>query len=74
MPKGASLDKPVFAAWLSITITLGILYLVRGKLLPSSTLVVTQEEGFIRRHVGELSLLVAILSAILTVVGWFFAK
>ena len=74
LPKGESLNKPVFAAWLSITITLGILYLVRGKLLPSSVLVVTREDGFIRRYVGELSLLVAIISIILTVVGWFFAK
>ena len=74
LPKGQSLDKPVFAAWLSITITLGILYLVRSKLLPSSILVVSREEGFIRQHVGELSLLVAIISVILTVVGWFFAK
>lgn len=74
LPKGESLDKPVFVAWLSITITLGILYLVRSKLLPSSILVITREEGIIRRHLGELSLLVAIISAILTVVGWFFAK
>jgi hypothetical protein len=74
LPKGEPLDRPVFATWLSITITIAILYLVRGKLLPSSVLVVTPQDGFIRRHLGELSLLVAIVSAILTVLGWFFAK
>lgn len=74
LPKGQSLPKPIFMAWLSITITLVILYFARGKLLPSALLIVTREEGFIRRHIGELSLLVAITSAVLTVVGWFFGK
>ena len=74
LPKGQSLDKPVFGTWLSITIALGIVYLARSKLLPSSILVVTREEGFFRRHVGELSLVVAIISAVLTVVGWFFGR
>jgi hypothetical protein len=74
LPKGQSLDKPVFGTWLSITIALGIVHLARSKLLPSSILVVTREEGFFRRHVGELSLVVAIISAVLTVVGWFFGR
>ena len=74
LPKGQSLSKPVFIAWMSITIALAILYLARGKLLPSAILVVTREEGFVRRHIGELSLFVAIISVVLTVVGWFFGK
>jgi hypothetical protein len=74
LPKGQSLPKPIFMAWLSITITLVILYFSRSKLLPSAILVITREEGFVRRHIGELSLLVAILSVVLTVVGWFFGK
>lgn len=74
LPKGQSLEKPVFAGWLAVTITLGILYFARAKLLPSSVIVVTREEGFIRRNAAELSLLVAIVSAILTVIGWLFGK
>jgi hypothetical protein len=74
LPKGQSLDKYVIVAWLSITIALIIVYWARSKLLPSSILVVTREEGFIRRHIGELSLVVAIISAVLTVIGWFFGR
>ena len=74
LPKGQSLEKPVFAGWLAVTITLGILYFARTKLLPSSVIVVTREEGFVRRNAAELSLLVAIVSAVLTVIGWFFGK
>lgn len=74
LPKGQSLDKPVFAGWLAIIITLGILYFARVRLLPSAVLLVTREEGFVRRNAAELSLLVAIVSAVLTVVGWFFGK
>lgn len=74
LPKGQSLDKPVFAGWLAITISLAMLYFFRARLLPSSVIVVTSEEGFVRRNAAELSLLVAIASAVLTVVGWFVGK
>ncbi len=74
LPKGQSLEKPVFAGWLAVTITLGILYFARTTLLPSSVIIVTREEGFVRRNAAELSLLVAIVSAVLTVIGWFFGK
>ena len=74
LPKGQSLETQVFAGWLAITVTLGILYFSRARLLPSSVIVVTREEGFVRRNAAELSLLVAIVSAALTVIGWFFGK
>ena len=74
LSKGQSLEKPVFVGWLAVTITLGILYFARAKLLPSSVIVVTREEDFIRRNAAELSLLVAIVSAVLTVIGWFLGK
>jgi len=45
------------------------LYFAKGTLLPSASIIITQEDSFLRRHIGELSLLVAIASAILTVVG-----
>lgn len=74
LPKGESFDKAASVAWVTVTIVCGFLYLVRAKLLPSSVLVITHEEGFIRRHIGELSLLMAIISVILTVVGWFLGR
>jgi hypothetical protein len=74
LPKGQSLDKTLLTGWIGIVITLGILYFAKTILLPSSVLRVTQEEGFIRRYAAELSLIIAIITAILTVIGWFFEK
>lgn len=74
LPKSQFFGESIFLAWLLITITLGILDGVKSKLLPSSILIVTQEERFIHRYLGELSLIISIISAILVVVGWFVAK
>lgn len=74
LPKEQSIGKWAIIAWLLILVTLAILYFARSKLLPSSILIVTKKENFIRRNAAELSLVVAVTSAILTVVGWFFSK
>jgi hypothetical protein len=74
LPKEQSPGKSAFVAWLGITLTLALLYFFKGRLLPSSVLVITQKETFLRRHAAELSLVVAIASLILTAIGWFVAK
>jgi hypothetical protein len=74
LPKEQSPGKPAFVAWLGITVTLAILYFFKGKLLPSSVLVITQRESFVRRHAAELSLVIALASLVLTVIGWFVVK
>lgn len=71
LPKGTVIDKTVYAGWLAATIAIAIPYFGKSRLLPASVLRLSAEEGFIRRHGIELSLLVAIISAALTVVGWF---
>ena len=62
------------SAWMFLTILLGVLFLSRGRLLPVVTLRITNEEGFIRRRAPELSLAIALLTAALTVAGWFFGS
>lgn len=74
MTKGAVIDKPIVFAWLAVVLTLFVLWVGKGRLLPSSVLRVTEDESFIRRHASELSLLLALATAILTVVGWFVGK
>ena len=74
MPKGQLLSKAVFLAWLGVTLTFSLLYFAKARLLPGGILVVTQEDSFLRRHTSEITLVVAILSLLLTVVGWFLAK
>jgi len=57
--------------WFSTLIALGFLFVFRAKLFPAATLRITEEEGFIWRHIPELSLIIALLSAVLTVLGLF---
>ena len=74
LPKGTVIEKPVVFAWVAITATLAVLYVARSRLLPASVLVFSKEEGFIQRNAAQLSLLIAVISAVLTVVGWYVCK
>ena len=74
LPKSPVFPSWIVLAWLSTLLALTVIGLARAILLPSSVLRITNEEGFVRRHVAELSLVLALLSAVLTVVGWFFGK
>lgn len=74
LPKSPAFPLWIVLAWFSTLIAFSVLHLARAILLPSSVLRITNEESFFRRHVAELSLVVALLSAVLTVVGWFFGK
>jgi hypothetical protein len=74
LPNSPPFPRWIVLAWLSSLVALSVLHLARAILLPSSVLRVTNEEGFFRRHVAELSLVVALISAVLTVVGWFFRR
>ena len=62
------------SSWLLMLLTLAVLYFARSSLLPTASIIITQEDSFIRRHIGELSLTVALASAILTVVGILSGK
>ncbi|WP_126286081.1 hypothetical protein [Burkholderia stagnalis] len=73
-PKGQLISKTVVAGWVAMTAVMTVLFFSKGKLLPASILVFNGTDNFIRRYAAELSLLVAIISVVLTVVGWFVAK
>jgi len=70
LPKGQSLGNLIYVGWLAVTITLVILYFAKAKLLPSAVLLVKEDESFVRRHAAELSLMIALASAIITATGW----
>ncbi len=72
--KDVKVPLPALVGWLSLIVTFTLLYVLRAKLFPVTVLSVRSGDGFFRRHVAELSLLVAVLSALLTVIGWFFVK
>ena len=71
LTKEEKIDKFFLAAWIAITITIAIIYIGRTKLLPSSIIRLSNEESFIKKYGIELSLIIAIVSAILTIIGWF---
>jgi hypothetical protein len=68
------IPMPAVIGWLSLVATFALLYLLRATLFPRAVLSVRNSDGFFRRHVAELSLFVAIVSAFLTVIGWFVTK
>lgn len=74
LPKSPAFPRWMVLAWLSTLMAFTVLHFAQAILLPSSVLRITNEENFLRRHVAELSLVLALLSAVLTVVGWFFRK
>jgi hypothetical protein len=63
-----------YFSWILLMVVLLLLYFKKSSLLPSSSIIITQEDSFLRRHIGELSLLVAIASAVLTVIGMVNGK
>ena len=65
-----SMGIALFLAFLTFL----ILYIARSTVLPAATLRLSEETSFLRRNAAELSLLVATLSIVLTIVGWFVAK
>lgn len=68
-------QSPLFwGAWLTASVVLAALFLGKTRLLPSAVLQVSPEESSLRKHLPELTLLVAILSLVLTIVGWFVGK
>lgn len=71
LPKGEVIDRFLYAGWLAITLSIAIPYFGKSKFLPASVIRITDEEGFIRKHGIELSLFIAVVSAVLTVIGWF---
>lgn len=65
-------DKASFIiGWLTITGVFAILYFAKGKLLPSATIRITEEQNFIRRNVSELTLIVTIIALVVAVLQFF---
>ena len=68
-------QSPLFlGAWAIASLALGVLFIGKNRLLPSAVLQIANEENTLRRYMPELTLLVAVLSLALSVVGWFIGK
>ena len=56
-------------AWLVSVIALTIIWALRPRLFPGATIITNNNESFVRRYAGELSLLLTAISALLTLIG-----
>jgi len=73
LPKG-SIGMLSITGWLSTLIALVFIYFFRWRLFPVAAIRITEEESYIRRYSSELSLIIALLSVILTLVSLFLKK
>jgi len=67
-------NRILLVSWMLVICLLAVMFFARDRLLPSYVLVISNEEGFLRRNAAQLGLLIALASAILTVIGWFVGK
>lgn len=74
--KASPVDVPLAAwfGWACLAIATVLVWVSRGRFFPSAAVIVREPAGYLRRYVGELSLLVAVISAVLSVVGWFVSR
>ncbi len=68
------IPAPVAVGWLGTVAALSVLFFARHRVLPMFVVVLRKEDGFLKRRTAELTLLVALASAVLTIVGWFVTK
>lgn len=74
MPKGSKIDTALVIGWVGIFATFLLLYVTKERVLPPGVIRISDRDGVIKKHVAELSLGIAVVSAILTIIGWFVAK
>jgi hypothetical protein len=74
IPEGVHLDKFAVIGWLAALLTLAFLFLSRKMLFPSSVLIITETENIIRRHSAEISLIIALTSVVLSIIGLIVRK
>jgi len=56
-------------AWLVSVIALTAIWALRPRLFPGATIITNNNESFVRRYAGELSLLLTAISAVLALIG-----
>lgn len=67
-------NKSFAIGWLITMLLFAILSISRERFFPAGSLTITSDESFLRRKASELTLIIAIISALLTIIGWFVGK
>jgi hypothetical protein len=61
-------------AWLTTSLVFAALWFLRDRIFPAAVLEVRPRESTLRRYMPELTLFVAVLSLVLTIIGWFVGR
>ncbi|MDO8436874.1 MAG: hypothetical protein Q7S69_01735 [Nitrosomonadaceae bacterium] len=70
-PEKFPVERITYVGWLLAVIAIGILHVYKENLFPAAVLRITEDKNFIRKYSGELSLALAVLSVVLTLLGWY---
>ena len=73
-PGIVKVSVPLVIAYVSLVFTLGFLFLTRDKLLPTATLVFTNDLGFIRKYGAELGLVLGLISLAVAGATWWYPR
>lgn len=66
------LATPLIAvSWTALYAVLLVLFLFRSLLLPSAVLEIRTTENLVHRYAPELTVLLAVITVLLTIIGWF---
>ncbi len=61
-------------SWAALASAITLLYMSRRRVFPPVVIVVREARSFLRRNVSELSFVAALLSLVLTIIGFFVDK
>lgn len=65
-------SSPVTLAWFSAVMALGFISFTHEKLLPQATVVISNEQSFIRRYGAEIGLALGLISFVASILMWLF--
>jgi hypothetical protein len=71
-PKAPHMSPGLAASWFLTVMLFGYLSFFKDKLLPSASVVITQELGFVRRYGAEIGLILGVISLVVSVLMWLF--
>jgi hypothetical protein len=74
LSKKVELSPSATLAWFSVIATLGFISFTHERLLPTASLVFTNDLGFVRRYGAELGLVLGVVSFIASIFMWLYPR
>jgi hypothetical protein len=74
LPDNVRLPGAFVASWLAALLALVFVLVFRSRLLPAAAIQSQSDDSFLRRHLGEISLVIALLSLIVGLLTWLLPR